>query len=1074
MMASIRARNRNLNLLLLCVFLVCPEGGVALELLPSASEVLLNSNSNFTVVCSGWSQVTWRFPPDFRVDGVFVDSRGSSSVLQLVNVTWRNSGRYTCEEEASNQSRDINIFIPGQDPDQWFVPVGPGVVMKEAEEDTIPCVVSNPRLNVSLLERPSRTPVDGLTYEPGRGFTGRLNDTSYVCSAAHGDEERESQVYYVFSIIVPQVMEVDLSVSSSVLKQGEVLTVNCTVKDTEMVFFTWDFPRRQEIEPLTDFLPNRIRSFVNISTATVADSGVYVCAVQETMEGQTVEKNITVTVLDQGYVYLWASGETHLSTVLHQSVQFSVEVDAHPPPLILWTGNNRSVATETSSIITTHLRASRYVSTLTLVRVQLDQTGSYTVTASNDDDVEEVVFYLQVEAPPRITSLSEVGGNTVLCVSEGSPPPSVTWYTCHSSQRCSNLSGGWTSLSAALEGVTLQENITEGEERGITKVHSLLSLQALSSLSTVRCEAKNSAGRRARDLRVLSNSLLSQVSVLSAVLVLVVIAIVFLVLLIVLWRKKPRYEVRWKVIESVSPDGTHYTYLDPAHLPYCEGWEVPRNHVVLGQVLGSGAFGCVVEATISGLIHSHSTTKAAVKMVKQRSDAVPSLMSELKVLVHLGPHLNVVNLLGACTRGGPFYLITELCPYGDLANYLQRNKHTFLQGDTVNRDSDGGYMDMTKEENIQYVTMKELSYADIQPAVYETLFTPADQQEASSLLLSDSPQLSLSDLIGFSYQISQAMDFLSSRKCVHRDLAARNVLVCEGKLVKVCDFGLARDLLKNQNYIARGTSFLPLKWMSPESIIQNIYSSQSDVWSYGVLLWEIFSLGSSPYPDLPMTQEFYSALKRGYRMNRPEHASLDMYDLMRCCWEEQPQARPAFSSLVVAVGNMLSDDYKQRYLQLTEDFLKGQNPAVVRSRWSSTRTTEDQTDRQTHTHGSGPAPQVDVHLSEADPVKTGTSHSPYIISITDVTIESDGAALDADSPQLSDAAAILDSQEAASSCEVIQEAASSCEVIQEVTSLCEVKQEVASSCEVKQEVASSCDAIQEAASCRCEEEESSL
>uniref|UniRef100_A0A3Q1D836 receptor protein-tyrosine kinase n=1 Tax=Amphiprion ocellaris TaxID=80972 RepID=A0A3Q1D836_AMPOC len=706
------------------VFLVCPEGGVALELLPSASEVLLNSNSNFTV-CSGWSQVTWRFPPDFRVDGVFVDSRGSSSVLQLVNVTWRNSGRYTCEEEASNQSRDINIFIPGQDPDQWFVPVGPGVVMKEAEEDTIPCVVSNPRLNVSLLERPSRTPVDGLTYEPGRGFTGRLNDTSYVCSAAHGDEERESQVYYVFSIIG----ELTCLSADLVLKQGEVLTVNCTVKDTEMVFFTWDFPRRQ----------------------------VPVCL------------------------------SVCLSMIQRYLISFS------------------------------------------------------------------------------------------------------SYYLCNPLR-----------LSAAL---------------------------------------------------------LSQVSVLSAVLVLVVIAIVFLVLLIVLWRKKPRYEVRWKVIESVSPDGTHYTYLDPAHLPYCEGWEVPRNHVVLGQVLGSGAFGCVVEATISGLIHSHSTTKAAVKMVKRTSDAVPSLMSELKVLVHLGPHLNVVNLLGACTRGGPFYLITELCPYGDLANYLQRNKHTFLQGDTVNRSVclsvclDGGYMDMTKEENIQYVTMKELSYADIQPAVYETIY-PESGQEASSLLLSDSPQLSLSDLIGFSYQISQAMDFLSSRKCVHRDLAARNVLVCEGKLVKVCDFGLARDLLKNQNYIARGTSFLPLKWMSPESIIQNIYSSQSDVWSYGVLLWEIFSLGSSPYPDLPMTQEFYSALKRGYRMNRPEHASLDMYDLMRCCWEEQPQARPAFSSLVVAVGNMLSDDYKQRYLQLTEDFLKGQNPAVVRSRWSSTRTTEDQTDRQTHTHGN--------------------------------------------------------------------------------------------------------------------------
>ncbi|XP_044078459.1 platelet-derived growth factor receptor beta-like isoform X2 [Siniperca chuatsi] len=986
MMASIRGRTGSLNVLhfLLGVFLVPPEGGVSLELLPSSSEVLINSNSNFTVVCSGWSQVMWRLPQGSQVDGVVVENQGSSSVLQLFNATWRNSGRYNCEEASSYQSREIDIFIPGQGPEEWFVQLGPSVVMKETEEDTIPCVVSDPRLNVSLYERPGRTPVTGTAYEPGRGFTGRLNDTSYVCLAARGNEERESQVYYVFSIVVPKVMEVDLTVSSTVLKQGEVLTVNCTVKDTEMFFFSWDFPRRQEIEPLTDFLPNRSRSFINISMATVADS-------------------------DRGYVYLWPSGETNVSSLLHHTVEFSVEVDAYPTPTVLWTKDNQTVATETTSVTTTHLTGSRYMSTLTLVRVQMDQTGSYTVTVSNNDDVEEVIFNLEVKAPPRITSLSEVGSKAVLCVSEGAPPPSVTWYTCHSSHRCSNLTGGWRSLSAALEGGALQENITEVEERGVTQVRSVLTLQSLISLSAVRCEAKNSAGRRARDLRILSNSLLSQVVVLAAVLVLVIIAVIFLIILILLWRKKPRYEVCWKVIESVSPDGQRYTYLDPAHLPYNSTWEVPRDNVVLGQVLGSGAFGRVVEGTVSGLLHSHSTTKVAVKVVKPSSVAVQSLMSELKVLVHLGPHLNVVNLLGACTRGGPVYLITEFCRHGDLVNYLQRNKHTFLQSDTHTKsDSDGGYMDMNKEERIQFEAMKELSYAEIEPAVCEMPYTPPDQQEAS-LLLSDSPLLTPNDLLSFSFQVSQAMDFLSSRNCVHRDLAARNVLVCEGKLVKICDFSLARDLMKDQDYIARGNSFLPVKWMSPESIFQNIYSSQSDVWSYGVLLWEIFSLGGSPYPDLPMTQEFYSALKRGYRMSRPDHAPHNIFDLMKLCWEEKPQSRPSFSSLVVSVGNMLTDDYKKCYLQLTENFLKGENPAVVRSRLSPCAAAGDQTD-------GSPAPQVNVHLLEAEPEEAGPSHGTYIIPIHDITIEtSSGAALDAVSPQLSESQDTPGAQEVTSS-----------------------------------------------------------
>ncbi|KAK9537074.1 hypothetical protein VZT92_006810 [Zoarces viviparus] len=1006
-----RGPTGHLNLLhfLLDVFLIVYEGGVGLELQPSTNQVLLNSTSNFTVVCSGWSHVTWRLPHDSQVDGVVVENQGSSSVLQLFNATWRNSGRYTCEEVLSYQSRALDIFIPGQAPEEWFVPLGPGVVMKETEEDTIPCVVSDPRLNVSLYERPGRTLVTVMTYEPGRGFTGRLNDSSYVCSATRGDEERESQVYYVFSIVVPKVMEVDLSVSSSVLKQGEVLTVNCTVKDTEIVFFSWDFPRRQEIEPLTDFLPNRIRSFVNISMATVADSGVYVCAVKEPMQDRTVKKNITVTVLDRGYVYLWPPGETNVSSLFHQSVEFSVEVDAHPPPTVLWTKDNNTVATETTSVTTTHLTGSRYVSSLTLVRVQVDQTGSYTATVSNEDDIEEVFFRLEVKAPPRITSLLEAGSKSILCVSEGAPPPSVTWYTCHSSHRCSNLTGSWRSLSAASDGMVLQENVTE--QRGVTQVRSVLTLQSHTSVSAVRCEAKNSAGRRARDLRVLSSSLQSQVAVLAAVLVLVVIAVVFLIILILLWRKKPRYEVRWKLIESVSPDGQLYSYLNPAQLPYDSSWEVPRDKVVLGQVLGSGAFGRVVMASVSGLLSSHSTTKVAVKMVKPGSGAAQSLMSELKVFVHLGPHLNVVNLLGACTRGGPVYLITEFCRYGDLVNYLQRNKHTFLQRDTHSKsDSDGGYMDMNKEENVQYIAMKELSYADIEPAVYETPYTPADQQEAPCVLLGDSPLLTLNDLLSFSYQVSQAMDFLSSRRCVHRDLAARNILVSEGKLVKICDFGLARDLMKDQDYIARGNSFLPVKWMSPESIFQNIYSSQSDVWSYGILLWEIFSLGASPYPDLPLNQDFYSSLQRGYRMSGPELAPLNMYDLMKKCWDVKPESRPSFSSLVISVGNMLTDNYKKRYLQLTEDFLNGDSPAVARSR----RSPSGQNDGQTATSGS-PAPQVtssDVQLFEAEPEEAGFSHGTYIIPNTDVTIEtSGGAALDAVSPQLSESQEVTPSED---------------------------------------------------------------
>ncbi|XP_056140614.1 platelet-derived growth factor receptor beta-like isoform X3 [Lampris incognitus] len=992
------------SLLLLGLLLVCLEGGAALELTPSVSELVLNQNSSVTLVCSGWDRVTWRLPQDFLLEGVSVENQGTRSVLRLHGASWRNSGSYVCEEASSEQSRTVDIFIPGQGPDEWFVPMGPSVVMKEGEEGTIPCVVSDPKLNVTLYERPSRRPANGTSYKPSRGFTGPLKDTSYICLASGPEEERESHVFYVFSIVVPEVMEVEITASRVVLRQGEALTVNCTVQAAEMVYFNWDIPRKQEFEPLTEFLPSQIRSIITIPMATLADSGVYVCEVQDTVQGSTVQENVTITVLERGFVRVEAEGQTDVSCPLHHTVELSVDINAHPPPNITWSHDNSTVTMETSLVTTTHLTHSRYTSTLTLGRVQLKHRGSYAVTVWNEDDVQEMTFDLEVTVPPKITQLSDLSeGRVVLCVSEGAPPPSIHWYSCHSTHRCSNQTVAWQSLWPGVDGVTVQENISYVEDGGLAQVHSLLTLQSLGSISTIRCETRNPRGWRAWDIRLVSNSLFSQVAVLAAVLVLIVLAVIFLIILILICRKKPRYEFRWKVIESVSPDGQQYTYVDPTQLPYNSAWEVQRDNVVLGNTVGSGAFGRVVEATVYGLQPPHSSTKVAVKMLKSTASVSEgrSLMSELKVLSHLGPHINIVNLLGACTQGGPVLLITEFCCHGDLVGYLQHNKHTFLQSNTSpqdkSSDTDGGYMDMNKEECVQYVTMQELGdqikYTEIEPAVYESLqIQPGLGQEESTLSLSESPLLSLQDLLCFSHQVAQGMAFLSSKNCVHRDLAARNVLVSDGKLVKICDFRLARDITKDQNYIAKGNSFLPVKWMAPESIFECVYTTQSDVWSYGVLLWEIFSLGESPYPDMPINREFYSALKRGYRMAQPRHATNAIYDMMKLCWNEKWQSRPPFSSLVDSTGDMLTDTSRKRYLQVTQRFLSGEHPAVFRSKTSTDRTTAQTGNQSTDPESYTSQALADQSKEESE--EAGPSTAAYPIPISDVAIETSGQVLD--------------------------------------------------------------------------------
>ncbi|XP_052316681.1 tyrosine-protein kinase TXK [Oncorhynchus keta] len=142
----------------------------------------------------------------------------------------------------------------------------------------------------------------------------------------------------------------------------------------------------------------------------------------------------------------------------------------------------------------------------------------------------------------------------------------------------------------------------------------------------------------------------------------------------------------------------------------------------------------------------------------------------------------------------------------------------------------------------------------------------------------------------------EAMQYLETHNFIHRDLAARNCLVSDKNVVKVCDFGMTRYVLDNQYTSSTGSKF-PVKWSPPEVLHYNKYSSKSDVWSFGVLMWEVFTEGKTPF-DGRSNVDVVDEITRGHRLYRPHKASNDVYKLMYQCWHERPHGRPSFSELL--------------------------------------------------------------------------------------------------------------------------------------------------------------------------------
>ncbi|EFN73169.1 Insulin-like peptide receptor [Camponotus floridanus] len=272
-------------------------------------------------------------------------------------------------------------------------------------------------------------------------------------------------------------------------------------------------------------------------------------------------------------------------------------------------------------------------------------------------------------------------------------------------------------------------------------------------------------------------------------------------------------------------------------------WEIPRDRVVINRKLGEGAFGTVYGG--EAFFPDKGWLAVAVKTLKVGSSTDEKLdfLSEVEVMKRF-EHKNIIRLLGVCIKCEPVLTVMEFMLYGDLKTFLLARRH--LVNDRSYEDSD---------------------------------------------------EISNKKLTAMALDVARALSYLAQLKYVHRDVASRNCLVNAQRVVKLGDFGMTRPMYENDYYKFNRKGMLPVRWMSPESLALGIFTPASDVWSYGVMLYEIVTFGSFPFQGMS-NNEVLSHVKAGNCLTVPKKVKMQLENLMYSCWNVDHTKRPSAPEIV--------------------------------------------------------------------------------------------------------------------------------------------------------------------------------
>ncbi|XP_052398892.1 receptor-type tyrosine-protein kinase FLT3-like [Carassius gibelio] len=677
------------------------------------------------------------------------------------------------------------------------------------------------------------------------------------------------------------------------LKSGQSLLLRCTIKSMDVPELRWQF-NNTTVKGITSLYFEDWTEYFLIESVNVTHSGEYTCISKNNQARKT-----SVKVFENDKIDIKELNEN--SNILVQnkaSFCFQAQVFSYPKAQCHWITPNQ---------IKIQCRETHFSNCNSAFELCNPEPGQYQIKLKTQQYSVIRNVSLCISEIPKIAIKLQKDSNVISCETQSSIPANLSWKICPSYPKCID-SENWKEIPVAKPKVMDSDQFCQ-------KKIEFSRLHANSEDHLIKCCITNIAGTRCSEQLQLPKSFFS-IDYAICFLVIFILLMVIFALIIFIRVKKPGYQCQIQMIQMIGPNDNDYIYIDFRETKYDLKWEFPRENLELGNELGSGAFGMVVQATAYGISKPGESIQVAVKMLKDKHQAVEkeALMSELKMLTHIGHHENIVNLLGACTGSGPIYLIFQYCCNGDLLNYLKSNRERFHKylTDAFNRDRFRGlYHNFQQKRNSsdsnQFVHMTLATKGQENEALLSPVSTDEEMLECEDKHQEEElHSLTYDDLLSFSFQVAKGMEFLSSKNCIHRDLAARNVLVTHGRQVKIGDFGLARDIEHDSNYVVKGNVCLPVKWMAPESIFKGVYTMQSDVWAYGILLWEIFSLGVTPYPGITVNDAFYRMIESGYHMEQPYYAEESVYKVMCRCWMLDPVDRPCFSKLVAFMEKELS------------------------------------------------------------------------------------------------------------------------------------------------------------------------